>query len=543
MSSISSIFQQFNISNNGFLPEKEPLQFLPEFYKEWDDLAYELPILNKENKTKERVAKLPLLTTDHLTTLEEIQRAYLVLCMISHSYIWSDLTDVPSILPKQIAVPWHTVSNMLGIKPVLTHAAVDLYNWKLIDNTKPLTVDNLRCIHTVTGEMDEEWFYLIMTDIEKKAAYILQSVLDPTVSVTETLKIMTTQLNEMSAVTRRMHEKCRPDFFYNVLRPYLGGSENSSELPNGLIYEGVNNNDDEDNKAFKLAGGSAAESSVFPVIDAVLNVEHNDLYFEKIKQYMPKEHREFIDHIKKNINMQDVVTELNDQTVINLYNESVEALKGFRRAHFSLVNDYILVFTRQEAVDSDEVRGSGGTELKKFLTTSMKETNDTLLESCTERLYNILDELQIKYTVLNHNKITTMEEGKEIAKQLKGTVPVNILVKSKKGDLYLIVKSPNSKIELKDVAKVVNTKSLTVVKPEVMTSVLGVPKGCVTVFGLINDKKKQVTVLIDKNIPRDEPINFHPLRNDATLTLDFDNNSNTGLVMFLDWTGNKCMLF
>ena len=53
-----------------------------------------------------------------------------------------------------------------------------------------------------------------------------------------------------------------------------------------------------------------------------------------------------------------------------------------------------------------------------------------------------------------------------------------------------------------------------------MNSVLLVVSLCL--FGLINDSEKKIsTIIIDENIPKDSAINFHPLRNDATSTISY----------------------
>jgi Ala-tRNA(Pro) deacylase len=45
---------------------------------------------------------------------------------------------------------------------------------------------------------------------------------------------------------------------------------------------------------------------------------------------------------------------------------------------------------------------------------------------------------------------------------------------------------------------------------------LGVTPGSVTLFALINDPSQKVTLVLDEALLAEEPINFHPLKNDAT---------------------------
>ena len=70
-----------------------------------------------------------------------------------------------------------------------------------------------------------------------------------------------------------------------------------------------------------------------------------------------------------------------------------------------------------------------------------------------------------------------------------------------------------------------------------MKKYLGVEKGSVTPFGLINDINKEVIVLIDNDLNKEGLISFHPNVNTATISisyLDFEK--------FLKHQGNESML-
>lgn len=54
---------------------------------------------------------------------------------------------------------------------------------------------------------------------------------------------------------------------------------------------------------------------------------------------------------------------------------------------------------------------------------------------------------------------------------------------------------------------------------EELLTYLGVTPGSVTPFGLIHDKDHQVNFLLDKDLMNHEVMNFHPLRNDMTVSV------------------------
>jgi hypothetical protein len=73
-----------------------------------------------------------------------------MLTMLTHVYVWGNgEKNACKVLPKALAVPLDFVSKHLGIAPVLTHAAVDLWNWRRIDPNGPLTLSNLATLHTM----------------------------------------------------------------------------------------------------------------------------------------------------------------------------------------------------------------------------------------------------------------------------------------------------------------------------------------------------------------------------------------------------------
>src|SRR5690606_13082711 len=130
--------------------------------------------------------------------------------------------------------------------------------------------------HTMTGTMDEEWFYLIMTDLEAKAGTIypimltLDQLIKPpfkplnqteTEQLVQSLQTIEQTIDSMRRVIKRMSEKCAPQFFYHQLRPFLTGWADHALFPNGMIYTGVSP------MPTHYVGGSAAQSSIFPVLD------------------------------------------------------------------------------------------------------------------------------------------------------------------------------------------------------------------------------------------------------------------------------------
>ncbi|KAI1319825.1 hypothetical protein EDD11_002819 [Mortierella claussenii] len=264
----------------GFLPAEEPLQILPDpYFAPWEDTFKTFNGLLLASRIRQHVQELPILDASRLKTKAEQRRAYLILCMLSHGYVWGKHEVAAEVLPASLAVPWQKVADMLEIQPVLTHAAVVLWNWRLLYKDGPRDLSNLDSLATLSGSSDESWFYLVTTAIEATGAPVLSKILHAIQLVRdENITDLITELTsirgiieELVAVLRRMFERCDPYVFYWKVRPYLAGWENMAEagLPNGVRYEGVDHGEYK-----KLAGGSAAQSSLIHALDIAFGVEH-----------------------------------------------------------------------------------------------------------------------------------------------------------------------------------------------------------------------------------------------------------------------------
>ncbi|KAJ3174791.1 hypothetical protein HDU87_006907 [Geranomyces variabilis] len=294
----------------GFLPANPmPIRRLPAAYEPWENILDNLNALLLAGSLRKTVENLPLLSTDLLANDREWQRAYLVLSFIGQAYVWGHSQQASEVLPVTIARPWNSCSERLGLLPVITYASVTLYNYRLIDPSGPLKLDNMAVMHTFTGS-DEAWFYLVSIASEAEGAPALSAILSAMHAVKaqdlEALNAsLTTIGNSIEAITKvmlRMYERNDPYVFYNRVRHFLTGWEDSNDLPNGVYYEGVDSVPGAPAKcpisgfsaakpsteslsqygskplqsgAFgKYAGASTGQSSMMHCLDVALGIEH-----------------------------------------------------------------------------------------------------------------------------------------------------------------------------------------------------------------------------------------------------------------------------
>ncbi|MCF6293634.1 MAG: prolyl-tRNA synthetase associated domain-containing protein [Robiginitomaculum sp.] len=154
-----------------------------------------------------------------------------------------------------------------------------------------------------------------------------------------------------------------------------------------------------------------------------------------------------------------------------------------------------------------------------------------------DELFAYLDGLGISHNTVEHREIFTVEDGEDIKKTLPGGHSKNLFLKDKKGRLFLISALGNTKIRLNQLHKVLGCARLSFASAELMQSILGVTPGSVTAFALINDTKGKVTFVLDKALLETNPVNFHPLKNNATTAI-----SATDLILFANKTNHDPVL-
>jgi Ala-tRNA(Pro) deacylase len=136
-----------------------------------------------------------------------------------------------------------------------------------------------------------------------------------------------------------------------------------------------------------------------------------------------------------------------------------------------------------------------------------------------EDLFAYFDRLGIAHTTHRHRPIFTVEEGADLKAQLPGGHSKNLFLKDKKGQLFLLSALGDAAIDLNAVSKLIGAGRFSFGSPERLMENLGVTPGSVTLFALINDPERKVTLLLDEGFFAHDPVNFHPLENNATTAI------------------------
>jgi Ala-tRNA(Pro) deacylase len=149
-------------------------------------------------------------------------------------------------------------------------------------------------------------------------------------------------------------------------------------------------------------------------------------------------------------------------------------------------------------------------------------------------LFAYLDALGVRHVTTRHRPVFTVEEGLDLQAQMPGGHSKNLFLKDKKGALFLLCAISDTIIDLNSVSKLLGAGRFSFGSAERLMQHLGVEPGSVTLFALLNDPERQVTLLLDEAFFAHDPVNFHPLRTDATTAI-----SPAGMLRFIGSLGRE----
>jgi indoleamine 2,3-dioxygenase len=372
----------------GFLPTPDPLAQLPTAFACWEEVARELPKLLVAGAVRRSIEQLPLLKVSALQGEHQLERAMMLLSYFGHAFVWGEVTPTTH-LPANLAVPWYAVAQRLGRPPVLSYASYALHNWRLLDPAGPIALGNIVLLQNFLAGVDEEWFILIHVDIEATVAPALATLglaqsavrVDYGQELERCLTTVATALERAYATLLRMPERCDPYIYYQRVRPYIHGWKNHPTLPDGIVYEGV--------EAYggtpqQFRGETGAQSSIIPALDAVLGISHkNDPlrpYLMEMRDYMPREHRAFIEVLEQGPSVRDyVIAHRTEQPALrDAYNACIHWITEFRAKHLEYAARYIHQQSQGD-LDNPTTVGTGGTPFMPYLKKHRDETLEHLI--------------------------------------------------------------------------------------------------------------------------------------------------------------------
>jgi len=378
---------------DGFLGTYEPLKSFTtpsNSLKNLENIAAEIPKLLLTGSLQKQINNLD--TNDFCidAVVEDpanINLAMNFLSFLSHAYIWGD-NEPHDKLPQVLAAPWVKAARILERPPILSYASYCLENWYKVNSKQGISLENVALITNFLGGVDEDWFVTIHVCIEDAARGAILaaksiSQLDESSTSDELINDLINirdSMRKVNMIFKRMPEKCDPYIYYHRVRPFIFGTKDNPDLPNGLVYEG-----EFDNRPQFFRGETGAQSSIIPSLDGALQIEHtNDNlrhYLNEMRDYMPKAHRDFISELEKTSKARLLIKDSSAAT--SCYNECLEEIRAFRSLHLEYAGTYI---HKQSQIKNpfgrggSTITGTGGTPFMSYLKKHRDETVDQKID-------------------------------------------------------------------------------------------------------------------------------------------------------------------
>lgn len=139
-----------------------------------------------------------------------------------------------------------------------------------------------------------------------------------------------------------------------------------------------------------------------------------------------------------------------------------------------------------------------------------------------KEVLELLDSKNIKYELIEHDEVHTIEDMEKLGLLDKGYVCKNLFLRNAKGNMHFCVSCHHSKaLRLDEVAEKIGSTKLSFGSAERLEKYLKLENGYVSPFGVINDESKSVIFVFDKELKNVNNVGFHPNTNKATIFLAF----------------------
>lgn len=326
-------------TTRGFLPRMDPIVKLPQEFEPLDSLLARMPVrtlsgepgLLAENKLGDAVdGGFPNLTDamdkykDDLPLMNALYRDY---SFLASAYLLEPCHERfvkgepyglgRQTLPANIAHPIAKCAEICGFKPFMEYAgSYALFNYYLADPKAGLEYSNLRLIRAFENGLDptssEAGFVLVHIDMVRNSGPLVAGTvrcldvaadesgrgsLSQRKEFNEGLTQILQAMKKINGVMETMWMKSKP-MEYTSFRTFIFGITSQSMFPNGVVYEGLNNNE-----PMSFRGESGANDSMVPLMDNFLQVPMPETPLTEIlkdfRSYRPSNHKAFLLHVKE----------------------------------------------------------------------------------------------------------------------------------------------------------------------------------------------------------------------------------------------------
>jgi len=136
-----------------------------------------------------------------------------------------------------------------------------------------------------------------------------------------------------------------------------------------------------------------------------------------------------------------------------------------------------------------------------------------------KQLLKKLTDSQITFQLHEHEALFTVRDSEKKRGSITGIHTKNLFLKNKQREYFLFSCEENRTVDLKKLSKSLVLGNLSFAKEADLKEYLNIAPGSVTPFGLLNDSENKVNFFLDNGLTQNDQVNFHPLENTATITI------------------------
>lgn len=140
-----------------------------------------------------------------------------------------------------------------------------------------------------------------------------------------------------------------------------------------------------------------------------------------------------------------------------------------------------------------------------------------------EKVYNILEEMDITFNVVEHPPAFTTEEADSYIEGIEGARTKTLfLCNRKKSNYYMLIMDGEKRLDMKKLGTLIGEKGMTFGSTEKLMEKLSLAPGVVSLFGLLNNQERNIKVCLDQEMLSERYMSFHPNDNTKTIFIKTD---------------------
>ncbi len=123
-----------------------------------------------------------------------------------------------------------------------------------------------------------------------------------------------------------------------------------------------------------------------------------------------------------------------------------------------------------------------------------------------EKIIGMLEETKVSYEIVEHEPVYTNPAMAEALNVSESETVKSLVLKTKEGNMIVLVLPGNKKVDWKQAAAGAKTKKVSFAKPEEVSEAVGCEVGCVPPFGHMTE----IPIYMDPDLTKKNFVYFNP---------------------------------